>query len=516
VVSRSSAAPILIDYSTVPEANWCWRPEWYCGSDSVYGLLAKFGSLNVLSTRELCELFVERNSSESKNRLPGRPHFPVVDLRYTKDFRVARLANLLRLDTARVRLGFVESLFPNATQIASTDLVWCPYCAKHGFHSPAFQLNYSSVCPLHGHMLLRRCTRCSSPLPYRLNATIRGELFSCPSCGKDFALAIRSPARTLEMKADAALLFADYSELIRFSDQLPTMIDACKALVGRPYMPLFISKPDIYRRSALFRQFVTDVLVSVSSHNCKGTQASLNLLAPSFTFAEPMHSPYATHAKSSVPSVRRAIKSVASETDQKLQEAWAIYRTVRRHLWRHHVCQHRSCAQLAMKTLWWDLEGEKTKSFCEIALAFIRWRMQWEGRRIPATLAISNRGIVPYGLLGWISKDSPISSVHWSPAFESWLNAHLLAAACLDSFAGWMMLSATHKGDHQVRWCMKDHEMFTKRHWACSGRGTPFEPGLLFLEPLTSSNFLSANLLSCKCTRMHHRVTVLALARVKR
>lgn len=72
-----------------------------------------------------------------------------------------------------------------------------------------------------------------------------------------------------------------------------------------------------------------------------------------------------------------------------------------------------------MKTLWWDLEGEKTNSFCEIALAFIRWRMHWEGRRIPATLAVSNRGIVPYGLLGWISKDAPISSAYWSPAFES-------------------------------------------------------------------------------------------------
>jgi hypothetical protein len=513
VVSRPSAAPILIDCSTVPEANWCWRPEWYCGSDSVYGLLAKFGSLNVLSIRELCELFVERNSPESKKRHPGQPHFPIVDLRYTRDFRVARLANLLRLDTARVRLGFVESLFPNATQIASTDLVWCPDCAKHGFHSPAFQLNYASVCPLHGHMLLRRCTRCSSPLPYRLNATIRGELFSCPNCRKDFALAIRSPARKLEMKADAALLFADYSELIRFSDQLPTMINACKALVGRPYMPLFISKPDIYRRSASFRQFVSDVLVSVSSQAGKENQISLHLLAPSFTFAEPMHNPYSAHQRSKVQSARSAIKSVAMETDLRLQEASAIYRTIRRHLWRHHVYRHHSCAQQAMKALWWDLEGEKTNSFCCVALAFIRWRMQWEGRRIPATLAVSNRGIVPYGLLGWISKDAPISSVNWSPTFESWLNAHLLATACLDSFAGWMTLSAAHEVDHQLCWRMKDYETFTKRHWACSGRGTALEPGLLFQEPFATSNYLS---LSCKCTRKHHHVTEQTLSIIKR
>lgn len=513
MVSRPLAAPILLDCSTVPETNWCWRPEWYCGSDSVYGLLAKFGSLNVLSIRELCELFVERNSPGNKNSSPGRPHFPVVDLRYTKGFRVARLANLLRLDPVQVRLGFVELLFPNATQIASTDLVWCPDCAKHGFHSPAFQLNYASVCPLHGHILLRRCPRCKSPIPYGLNATIRGELFSCPGCRKDFALALRSPVRALEMKADAALLFADYSELIRFSDQLPTMINACKALVGRPYMPLFISKPDIYRRSASFRQFVSDVLVSVSNRIGKEIQVSLHLLAPSFTFAEPMQSPHSAHQKSNVQSVDSGIKSVAIETDLKLQEALAIYRAVRRHLWRHHVCLHRRCAQQAMKTLWWDLEGEKTHSFCSVALAFIRWRMQWEGRRIPSTLAVSNRGIVPYGLLGWISKDSPISSVHWSPSFESWLNAHLLAAACLDSFAGWMTLSAAHNGEHQVRWHMKDYENFSKRHWACSGRGTALDPGLLFQESFTTSDYLS---LSCKCTRKHQHVTEQTLLKIKR
>ncbi|MDO8777183.1 MAG: hypothetical protein Q7K57_52435 [Burkholderiaceae bacterium] len=142
--------------------------------------------------------------------------------------------------------------------------------------------------------------------------------------------------------------------------------------------------------------------------------------------------------KTSSSNVKGAVRSVAQATDKRLEEAWAIYRAIRRHLWRHHVCQHRRCARLAMTTLWWDLEGERTHSFCCVALAFIRWRMQWEGRRIPATLAGPNRGGVPYGLLGWVSQDAPIPSVYWSPAFESWLNAHLLGAACLHSFAGWM------------------------------------------------------------------------------
>jgi hypothetical protein len=388
------------------------------------------------------------------------------------------LANLLRLDTERVRLGFVESIFPNATQAASTNLIWCPACAKHGFHSPAFQLNFSSICPLHGLALLRRCTQCSSPIPYRLSSTIRYELFRCPRCTKDFALTLRSPGRALEMNANSAALFTDYSDLIRFSDQLPTMINTCRALVGRPYMPLLISKPDIYRRSASFRQFVADVLVSVSQHNCNDAQVNLHLLNPSFTFA----GPYSYDEKPREHNATRAIKSVTAQTDIKLEDAWTIYRCVRRHLWRHHVCQHRSCARLAMKTLWWDLEGERTATFCPAAIGFLRWRMQWEGCRIPSQLDNPQRPRTPWGLVGWISGESPVASPLWTKSFEIWLNAHILACVCFDSFDGWLTLSMSSEVKGKMRWSSQDHERFFKRHWASSGRGTFTEPGLFFIE----------------------------------
>lgn len=179
-MQKPAAARILIDCSLVPENNWCWRPEWYCGTDSVYALLAKFGSLNVLSTRELCELFVYRNPLAPSNGRGGAAHYPIVDLRYSKDLRLARLANLLKIDTGQIQLGFVDVRFPNAVHIASSHLVWCPACARRGFHCPTFQLNYVSVCPLHGQALLHQCTKCFSPLPYRLNGTSRCELFCCP------------------------------------------------------------------------------------------------------------------------------------------------------------------------------------------------------------------------------------------------------------------------------------------------------------------------------------------------
>lgn len=125
---RSEPAKIVVDYGGTSEKTWCWRPTWYSGSESVYSLLAKFGALNALSNRELCELFVERNSYEGVKAARGRPHFPRVDLRAPHSLRLGRLSNLLKLDAAQLQLAFVNHLFPNAAELSSSFLVWCPLC----------------------------------------------------------------------------------------------------------------------------------------------------------------------------------------------------------------------------------------------------------------------------------------------------------------------------------------------------------------------------------------------------
>jgi hypothetical protein len=320
----------------------------------------------------------------------------------------------------------------------------------------------------------------------------------------------------LEMDPDAAALFADHSDMLRFSDQLPTMIDACRASLGRPHMPLYVSKPDIHRRSASFRQFVADMLTSVSGRSPREPQVSLDPMAPNYMFTDLAHcQPFACSSPHAAQATRPG-KSVASESDRQLQEAWNIYRCVRRHLWRHHVCRHRRCAQLAMSTLWWDLEGETIRAFCDVALAFIRWRMQWEGRRIPSTLVAPGPGGTPYGLLGWISSDLPIASLRWLPSFEVWLDAHIVGAACLDSFAGWKTLSAKQEAHGTLLWRRRDHEAFPRRHWACSGRGSSDEPGYLFIEHLTFNGQLAIGVEPRRFNRTHFQETRRSLASVTR
>ncbi len=474
------APRVIIDYELAPHGKWCWLPEWYSGSDSAYCLLAKFSRLNVLTIREVCEIFVEPNAKTGTTFARGRPEYPIVDLRLTKNLSLGRMSSLMKIDPGSLQSGFLDTLFPTASRGAASHLKWCSICAIRGFHSVVFQLDFVHSCPLHNIALRQRCRNCAHHLSYRLHAPGGGRLFCCSRCGTDMAPCLNTPQPGLRLPDAAASSMASHIDLIRFADRLPTLIAKCRTALGSPYLPVVLSTPDNRRRSLSFRHFVANVLTAVSHTNSSEQQTALELLTPVSTFCEPKQF---SHSKPKLKS--GGGEGIAKNKDEKLMQATATYKAIRRHFWRHHVCQHRACATKAMTFLWWDLEGEKTPVFCPTAMAFLRWRMQWEGRRIPARLAESpERSWVAYGLLGWISKDIPVASIYWSKRFEAWLNAHLLAAACFDSYRGWLHKYSIEENKPTSLWDSGCEKKFQRRHWACSGRGSPTEPGLLFLEPL--------------------------------
>ena len=478
---------VIIEYELAPHNKWCWLPEWYSGSDSAYCLLAKFSRLNVLTIREICEIFVEPNAKNGVNVGRGHPHYPIVDLRFTKNISIGRMSTLMKLDPGSLQSGFLDTLFPTASRGAATHLKWCSTCALRGFHSVVFQLDFVHFCPLHNTALTQRCKKCSSHLPYQLHAPGGGTLFCCSCCGTDMAPNLRTPKHSFVLSSEAASSLASHIDLIRFADQLPTLIAKCRTTVGSPYMPIVLSKPDSRQRVLSFRHFVANVLTAVSRTGVKEAQTEMELLPPVSTFLEPRYSVPRLLA-STKKLKRESGDSIAKDSDVKLNEATLIYKAIRRHFWRHHVCKHRACARRAMKSFWWDLEGEQATVFCKTALAFIRWRMQWEGRRIPARMTGSpERSWIAYGLLGWIFKDAPVPSMYWSKRFESWLNANLLAAACFDSFRGWITRCALDEKKLRFIWESGCEKKFQRRHWACSGRGSESEPGLVFLEPMTEA-----------------------------
>lgn len=476
---------LLIDPCGVEELKWSHRSSWISGNESAYALLAKFAELNALSNRELCEVFVipkKRGSSTS--------WLPKVDLRSSEGIRIAQLSNLIGVDSVQLEYAFVSKLFPNAWSLSSEVLVWCPQCALQGFHSAAFQLNFCLSCPVHHTALRRACPQCKSQVPYTLNARQAKPLFTCINCSADFARKIRTVSSALSLDDSTQFLQRDHIELIRFTDSLPTLFNACRAALGRPNLPIQIGKADFYRRSSEFRRFVADVLVAVSSH---GASPQLFLLEPVASLSNPFEYP---------------VQKNNSVGDEALREASALYRSLKRKIYRQYCRGHSSCIRAAMKTLWWDMEGERTPVFCPIAIAFLRWRMAWESCRVPSMLD-AGKPRIAYGLVAWLASEAPIGSPLWTKHVDAWLRTHLLACACLDTFAEWLGYISHQKS--QVRWTREVTQRFGKRHWACSGRGTSDEPALLFMEP--PYKVIS---IPCAASGSHLRHTLSVLASIHR
>lgn len=501
--SKAPAARIVTAVEPpIKELAWSWRSSWYSGSESIYAVLAKFAALNRIKPRDVCELFIEPNVESRRFTLVGRPYFPKVDLRYPQHVRYGRLSNILKLDVEQLRQGFVSEQFPNAVALSSPNLVWCPQCAERGYHSASFQLNFSHMCPLHRRELRRKCSRCNQPLPYWLYPPTSVGFFVCPNCRHDHASKLQQMRLNLALEDEALSMFADHINLMRFVDSLPTLVNAQKASMGAPHLPILIGKADAFRRRIHFHQFVTDMLASVAAR--RGLpQGQLDSRPPSFVYSEP-YLPLSKIVKSS---------RIKHDPDEVLRDAQIVYRTTRRWLYRQVLRGHSGCLAAAQKYLWWDVEGETTAAFCPVAMAVLRWRMQWEGCRIPNSLDNRKVARIPLGLLAWVSSDAPIPSPLWTNGLTRWITNHLLGFACVDSFYGWLVSSERAGRAGQLTWNQREHERFSFRHWACSGRGTEHEPGLLYVEATWEARDISDQ---PTCNRDHRRQHLALLKEIQR
>jgi hypothetical protein len=488
-------ALLVMDHSEPTPKKWNWRSSWYSGGESCYALLAKFASLNRLNVREMSELFVEPHAPSRRLHIIGQPVYPKIDLRYPEHVKVGRLSNILGIDAWKILQGFTSEQFPSAAATASTNLVWCPKCAEAGFHSAAFQLSYFLMCPLHRIRLRKVCGRCRQPLPYSFYAARASRFFVCPNCKLDNAPRLRDIRVELSLEPEAVAVFSDHIDLVRYVDRLPTLIDTVRKEMAAPNLPIMMSKADAFRRRIAFEGFVADVLASLAARR-EPEQLKLDVVQPSAAFCEPY-----------LP-LRKLVKTHAPIADQQTQmeRGWTIYRAIRRWIARRVVGGHISCVRAAQAALWWDMDGETTAALCPTAIAYLCWRMQWEGCRIPAMLDPRKPGKVPYGLLAWVSAVAPIASPLWTEGYSRWVFGHLLGLACFDSFRDWSEVTRRSANAQRMNWSHRQYRMFGFRHWACCGRGTIYEPGVFYTEGATEASLDSAPPVKRSHLRSHLRL----------
>jgi hypothetical protein len=157
-----------------------------------------------------------------------------------------------------------------------------------------------------------------------------------------------------------------------------------------------------------------------------------------------------------------------------------VYRSVRRHLWRKVVREHRICCNSACSHLTWSMNGTTTKPFCAAAVAYLRWRMFWEGVSTPAELRSQPRN-APIGLITWQATYAPIGAASWSSRSCTWLSSHVLGSDLMGSFWHALHHAQSARGQALVSWEKGTHSDLERCGWICAGRGTVVTPLRLYI-----------------------------------
>ena len=464
---------VCLDEPKVARPEWCWRDDWVQGGESVYSLLGQFQVLNAVGGKQVRAAFVDAPRPASFDRLLA----PSVDLHDVKHFKLASFAAAVRLSFDVIRLSFVNEAFPTSGWRSYPNLRWCPECAKSGYHAPMFQLPMIHDCPAHGRALEHRCPRCRSNLPYRLLTAVRAPLFCCPVCKHDLAAPLREGVRKGLATADIETL-NHQAALLRFCDGLPTVVArAVENVRSTNSVDVRVSSPNARVSEEEFRSFVVRVLASLETRS----QMDWNQCEPSYTYIEGhAFSAKARGSQATLPAAGWP-DHLVSPSDPGLCRAAALYRCVRRHLWRTVVRPHHRCVWAACERMWWPIVGSQTPPFCPVAAAFLRWRLRWESV-IRLSDFLSTPSGPPLGLVAWMAS-APIGAASFSGVVQAWLIEHVLGCDLMNVFDATLDEELRRGASEPINWAREWIDGAGDSCWVSVGRGSKSQPIRLFMFP---------------------------------
>ncbi|WP_313177887.1 hypothetical protein [Massilia sp.] len=478
-------AKILLDTYRDQVEQWCWREDWHVHGESAWTLFWKFAQLNQLTAREFAAITTNRTSGR-RTAICAKPD---VDLRDASVFDVDLLGKILRVGPAKVRRAFLYEILPGSVLRSHDHLRWCVQCLSRGFHSPLFQVRSTRTCPIHEHPLRDTCPSCARQIPYRLNNPFVLKPFHCPHCYADFAPSMSGDRPEIlrlrkEHILDLSLLLETYraadAELVNVSDIDRLFISARKAEIFH----IDVDESDVQCRYASFiAQVVHEVAPSLCWH-----QTGLRF------------APIERH----VSGCRSTILSDDDEEDLEFDNAHAgangptvasqvslagiihTYKAIRRRLWRRELREHQCCVRFAVARLGSRMDSECAVGFCSHALAFIRWRMLWEGCGTPKYLLVPQANDY-YGIIGWhLARPCPVPA-HWSTPTKAWIARHIFGATCLAAFDEIFKWAESACKTERVVWVRTKSPIDYTCLWAVAGKDRPDQPAVVYLRRSNAS-----------------------------
>ncbi|XLZ71453.1 hypothetical protein ABT364_05655 [Massilia sp. SR12] len=475
---------IVLDEVHETARAWCWRDDWYVLYDSSYSLLSKFALLNSVLAREIVDIVVSRRSRKRSAMVSN----PDMDLRDGKivDFDV--LKALFRLPEQSLRDAFLLDYIPNSLPRSSPTLRWCSHCLARGYHMPLFQMNLTRVCPIHEIALCDACPECHRSISYRLRSDVFHDPFRCPHCKFDLAPLLRNARPGIMQlrqhdKTRLSLMRRFYSTEDQAICRVHELADQYKQ---SGMSELALSKPHSHELDSRYAGFISQVLrdlgvssdtkqqtFALESIDCHRCNSGRNILLDD-------DDPYAPQETPTLNAGGRP-RSVRHGDNGTFGELSVLYKAIRRHLWRHEIFPHRYCVSRAAGHLWWNVEGERMSVFCPDALAFMRWRMMWEGCGTPRYL-LSAPQHDAFGILGWLLARPCPCPPHWSNPTKQWVIKQIFAGTCLKSYRDLKMHAGDEFKQGETLWSRNREAVQCECLWAVAGGDSIESPATVYLQ----------------------------------
>lgn len=338
-------------------SKFTWDIDSPAPFESSWMIFAKIMILNYLKPHLVWDVITAHPSNEKKDKR--------LLLHHSEWINFERFSAALGVRSNRLRKGFLDQLgFTARYSDIANGIRLCPECLAKGYHCSYFNLSLIDACPWHGVKLLPACKECAQAMFFGLTCEIGKEQYGDPDCTSSGAeLIYRSKCGHLSHLPQVS------KPLNGFSIEEESGVNvACNSFMQWWYTINISQHSYAPFARKLFSNWVRDEELE-------------KCLAIANDIAGPCPWPLKIACMRAGRCEWRQTKVRESTEDhEKKQQDYyrTIYKSVRRHIFRRFIRQHRGCVAKLLRLKDYEEHYLISSTVCSLALAYVSWRVHME------------------------------------------------------------------------------------------------------------------------------------------
>ncbi|QHW34840.1 hypothetical protein GZH47_31315 [Paenibacillus rhizovicinus] len=348
---------ILLPGPANQETNYTWNPLWVKEYESPWGVFEKFKYANNITSKEFLRTFGTDELRSVKHLSLFYVNANVHTMgRLSEDIILKILKVPVKAHTSEI-LDFVQKRVL-IEELLRSDLAYCRYCMRSGYHSIFHQLKFIHSCPFHPHAKLYN---------------------SCPTCKKSFKYMINDPFSAFRCQCGTELFNKpDYH--IVWRNHKPN-------IVFQPLQKLLqLSENDITTLKEMEFVHYNDV-----EEHPRFLEAYLSRLDPTLLKTEKIEHKVIVSNENLLQQGNRQEEYRKAYYDGDLWTTEGIDNKIANEIYKSTVATYNALCNRIRKTILKkclkELLRENYKIICPYAYAYLNWRVCIEGLRYHSDIA---------------------------------------------------------------------------------------------------------------------------------